>query len=340
MKKYLGWIALAAGISFLSLAYTNKISTPNAKKPTVQATALIPIKPSATNAAFRSMQTQASPAPVAASSFIPPSTHASWPKALLGTSLDGDILQDPNGNLIPSQDLRLLWDHLLLAQGEPGLQTSDQIRAFIENILEQKLSEPAQTQAKRLLGQYLAYRRAAALWLQRRTQKHDAKPSLSLDIQALKAKLAGLHQLRQAHLGEAAPAFFAEQEAAAYASMLDVEQKQERTAPQNPNSNPRPAWMQLARQESLQHLELAKLTQALQQHHASSQEVLAQRTHIFGAAAAKRLAALDTKRADWNARLTHYRNMQAQLPASSDAAAQTRLLQSLFTQEEQLRIPK
>ena len=83
------------------------------------------------------------------------------PASLAGTSVPGGWDKtDANGSLVPTPQLRQLFEYYLAALGE---ETLPQLVARIEQALA-RLEEPARSEALDTLGAYLDYKLALATW--------------------------------------------------------------------------------------------------------------------------------------------------------------------------------
>ena len=253
--------------------------------------------------------------------------------SLRGTEVDGEVRFAADGSLIPDAGLRRLFDYFLGTMGETDLAG---VRELLRRHLLSRF-DPAQTE--RVLAafeRYVAYQRALM----------DA-PGARSDDPAV--RLAEARRLRRSLLGEAmAEGFFAEEEALAELSLkrrdiaadpeLSAERKRalldalDREAGYAARSDAETAELAARQAEDL---ERRSLTPA-QRH--------AERSALWGEAAAERLAALDAEQADWDARVLRYIEARDRILQDPRRAAAQRSLDiaalraRMFTTPEQRRI--
>lgn len=140
------------------------------------------------------------------------------PASLEGTSLPGGWAEtDRNGSLVPTPQLRQLFEYYLAALGE---ETLPQLIARIEGALA-RLEEPARSEALATLGDYLDYKLALG----------DLEASYgdagTLDADQMQRRMAEIRSLRRTWMdAPTADAFFASDEAV---DQFQVEQLRIRT---------------------------------------------------------------------------------------------------------------
>jgi lipase chaperone LimK len=137
-----------------------------------------------------------------------------------------------------------------------------------------------------------------------------------------------VRELRREHFGSDAEALFGEEEQTVRVALerrriardpsLSPEEKQQRIAAAE---EALPADVRESRELARSALESKKEVDALRARGASDQEIWAARERRFGAEAADRLAALDTRRADWQRRVAGYRDARAALEREPGFAA-------------------
>jgi len=86
---------------------------------------------------------------------LEPSQFSDLPDSLKLTHIDGQLEVDAEGNLIVTGQVKNLFDYFLMTLGEENL---DEILARINAHLSSELQEPALSQAKSILVQYLDYK--------------------------------------------------------------------------------------------------------------------------------------------------------------------------------------
>lgn len=127
------------------------------------------------------------------------------PASLEGTSVPGGWAEtDSNGSLVPTPQLRQLFEYYLAALGE---ETLPQLVARIEQALA-RLQEPARSEAMAILGNYLDYKLAVG---ELETSYGNAGASSPEEMQQ---QMAEIRALRRAWMdAQTAEAFFASDEA-------------------------------------------------------------------------------------------------------------------------------
>lgn len=129
--------------------------------------------------------------------------------SLEGTTVDGELEADAEGNLVLSLRVKDLFDYFLSAVGQSSFE---QAIAMIELYADDHLPPHAANQAKQLLKAYLAYREAA-FELMEQPVALGAETSSSQYADVLEGGLTQLVQLRRKYLGETvADAFFRDEE--------------------------------------------------------------------------------------------------------------------------------
>ena len=265
------------------------------------------------------------------------------PRSLRGTQPPGGWLQVEDGQLVPTPQLRELFEYYLSALGEESLQTIvARIRAALS-----VLPEGPRQQALEILGHYLDYRLA----LTQLGSGSQGAVGPGSDPSAIAAQLGKVRDLRRSTLGESvAEAFFARDEALdqytlarlriAKDDSLTPEQKKEQLAAA---ASQLPESMQQSRAATQRFESYQQSLQKLRGSGASAARIDQLRQQTFGAEAAQRLAALDQQRADWRRRWKEYRAAVAQvdaagLSADEKAQQQSQLRQQYFSSSEMARV--
>lgn len=258
------------------------------------------------------------------------------PASLSGTSVpSGWQRVDATGALIPTPQLRQLFEYYLSALGEESMP---QLVARIEQALSQ-LQEPARSQALETLGAYLDYKLAVA----------DLEMAYSsADPADMERRMREIHALRRTWFdADTVGAFFANEEA------VDEFQVAQRRILSNDALNPEqraaalaeaesalPESVRTARKQTRRFSEYEEVQQTLAD---DPQALNAWREDTFGAEAAGRLAELEQKQQDWNRRWQAYSSARDELLASSGLAgpeveaALERLRNSHFNGAERIR---
>lgn len=255
--------------------------------------------------------------------------------SMAGTQPDGR-LHATGDQLRIDAELRHLFDYYLSALGEAELPA---IRAGIEQELARRLTPAAAAQAKRLLGQYLSYKRALA---QAETAPGTA-PGATLAA-AARGRLRAMQTLRTRYFTptEAAGLFgdadARDQDAIARLELADDQSlaDTERQARMRELDRKLPAALQEERTAPQRVLKLEEQVDAARAAGASDDDVFRLRAAATGPVAAGRLAQLDREQADWLRRIAAYRSASGNL--GENPAAIQQLRDSLFTPGEQKRL--
>lgn len=268
-------------------------------------------------------------------------------RSMEGTSVDGKMTQNADGELIVSADLRLMFDYYLAATGEKSLQ---EIIAEIEKELEKKLGRSAAIEAKDLLLRYIRYKEALA-----DIEKTSAHSHLS-------GNAAAAIRLRLQSMQEARKLFFSSKESNAMfgfddaydmdaISRLEISQNnalseaQKRDRMKALDAAMSPALRE-AKEAPYQVVRLEEYARELRTRGASEDEVYRMRAAATSAEAAARLAQVDREEAEWKTRIAAYLNEKRRINDTlSSVNEEQRLLvwQQLrdqrFTRDEQKRLP-
>ena len=260
------------------------------------------------------------------------------PASLSGTSEPGGWAKtDRLGNLVPTGELRQLFEYYLSALGE---ETLPQLVARIRFALS-VLDEPARAQALDTLGRYLDYKLALA---DLEAAYGEAGVSSPDEIQR---RMAEIQALRRTWMdADTAEAFFADEEA------IDRYQIQKR------NLNRDGSLTEQQRKDALAEAEMAlpePVRQARQDtrkfaRYEEAREALANdpealrawRQEAFGNEAAQRLEDLDAEQKDWSQRWQSYAKERDALMSSGLAEPEreeglTRLREKYFSETERIR---
>ncbi|WP_229204787.1 lipase secretion chaperone [Duganella sp. CF458] len=256
---------------------------------------------------------------------------------MAGTQPDGRLDAAAGSGLKVDAELRHLFDYYLSALGEAGLPA---IRAGIERELERRLQPAAAAEAKRLLAQYLAYKRALA----EAEQSVGAPASGTSLAAAARSRLLAMQELRKRYFSpvETAGLFgdtdARDQDAIARLALADDKsltpaQRLQKMADLDRNL---PAGLQEERTAPQRVLNVEQQVEAARNGGASDDEVFRLRAAAFDPQAANRLAQLDREQAEWVRRVAAYRSASTALGGNPAAIQQLR--DSLFTSWEQKRL--
>ncbi len=231
------------------------------------------------------------------------------PASLEGTSVPGGWARtDHNGSLVPTPQLRQLFEYYLSALGE---ETLPQLIARIEQALA-RLEEPARSEALATLGNYLDYKLA----LGDLEAAHGS--AATLDADEMQQRMAEIRALRRTWMdAQTADAFFAGDEAV---DRFQVEQLRIRSDP-SLSDNEReqalaraeqalPAPVREARRETRKFTDY----QRARAEFADDPEALrAWREERFGEEAARQLEKAEAEQQAWNDKWQAYSEALAKL---------------------------
>ncbi|MGM0768647.1 MAG: lipase secretion chaperone [Pseudomonadota bacterium] len=260
------------------------------------------------------------------------------PASLQGTSIpSGWVVVDSTGRLIPTPQLRQLFEYYLSAVGEEPLQT---LVARIEQQLD-RFAEPARSEALGILGHYLDYKLALG------DLEASYGDAASLGPEEMQRRMEEIRALRRTWLdADTAEAFFASEEAidrfqisrrriAGDATLSDDEREQALARAEQ--SLPEP--LRRAREDTRRFIAYEQAKQTL----ADDPGALnAWREERFGAEIAQRLEDVDERQRDWERRWQEYSTARSELDDAGLAgperkAAIERLRDRHFSGPERLR---
>lgn len=256
-----------------------------------------------------------------------------------GTAIDGAVVLDEHGAVVPTLALRRLFDYFLTGLGRE--ETANLRARLLSALRRDGLPEAGVQQVSELFGRYLDYRD---------TLQHLPTPGTT--AASLRAVYEARYALRRSVLGErVAEAFFAREEAedrylierraVDEASDLPTWEREQRLALAEQQL---PADIRQARRETEMVVELNRRTEQLRAAGADQARIQAMRERLAGPDAAARLQALDAERAQWNRRMADYRRERARILASKGLAEADRraavdaLIESRFTTQEAVRV--
>ncbi|MFZ6752233.1 lipase secretion chaperone [Undibacterium sp. Dicai25W] len=269
--------------------------------------------------------------------------------SLEGTSTDGDIQQNKEGDLQLDAELKRLFDYYLSAIGEKSLP---EIQSQIDKILDQKLQIKAAVQAKELLKRYIAFKQALVELEKNASSNMSSNADL---LSAVNNKWQSMRQLRSQ--------FFSEQEIQAMfgfddaydqdaLSRLAISQDKTLTDAERRNKlqtldKNMPADLKAAKDAPYQVIRLEDQAKKMRNEGASEDGIYRMRAAATSPEAANRLAQVDRDINDWNGRISQYLEQRKQLTSSPTNASDNdndkqRALQQLrnkyFTSQEQRRL--
>jgi lipase chaperone LimK len=231
------------------------------------------------------------------------------PASLAGTSVPGGWAEaDANGSLVPTPQLRQLFEYYLAALGE---ETLPQLVARIEQALA-RLEEPARSEALDTLGDYLDYK--LALGDLEATYGHDA----TTNAEDMQRRMAEIRALRRTWMNaQTADAFFAMDEAVDQFQVEQLrirtdqslsEKEREQALAEAEKALPEP--LRQARRETRKFADY----QRAQSEFADDPDALrAWREERFGAEAARELEKVEAEQKVWEAKWQAYSQDLAEL---------------------------
>jgi len=256
------------------------------------------------------------------------------PKSLRGTHIDGGFRVDDQGNLIVSIENKRFFDYFLSAVGEESLEA---IAARIRLEIKQRLQEPARSQAIKELEGYLAYKAALQGLEQQISQNIPLGASASDKLAAMKQRMNAIFNVRSEYLSQPVQeAFYGDDEAIDKYTLasLQVQANKSLTEQQKKEKvlaleQMLPEKIQKQRQQTTRFQRYEVEENKLKADHATAEQLYQFRASKFGAKAAQRLARLDTETAQWNKRMSRYREQKKQLTGAGLSASdyQTQLKQ-------------
>lgn len=225
------------------------------------------------------------------------------PASLEGTSVPPGLLEDGNGNLIPTPGLRDIFDYFLSVLGEEPL---DVIVARINAYLASNLSASAAAQARTVLGNYLDYRESLA-----DVEQVGGINANQLDLLAVQTQQDQVRALRQRYFDAGVnEAFFARDDALdrfAVARMKVLQDEslsaEEQAIQLESLRHQLPVDMQQELGDVSRYQDLRTLTQSWQEQGGNEADLRTIREQTVGAAAADRLEALEQERAAFDQRM-------------------------------------
>jgi lipase chaperone LimK len=275
---------------------------------------------------------QAAPAQRASPDYFP------FVRSMAGTQPDGAARAGANGQLEVNAELAYLFDYYLAGLGERPLEA---IRAEIIRELERRLPAAATVQARRLLDNWLAYKRALV-------DAERGLPAQADPVLRARQRLTAMQQLRTAYFTpEEIEGLFSASDAYDMDAIARLEinsdtgltdaQRQQKLAALDARL---PQQARAEREAPTRVLRLEEAVATARTQGAGDNEVYRMRSAAISPAAAARLADVDREEADWQRRISAYQSQRRQLQqsAANDTAFQ-QLRDSTFTTEEQKRLP-
>jgi len=287
------------------------------------------------------------------------SNYGNLPSSLVGTELNVTLQIDEYGQLIISDNIRLIFDYFLSTITEENF---DLIDLRVKEYLAHQLQEPALSKANAIWQQYVSLKKSFIEFEQEMaehfTDRSDQLTSSSKAhkaqtyLELLRLQLDRRNQLRAEYLDpEVNDAFYggeATYDEYTYSRLIinaDTNLTQEEKASQIQQ------LQQTLPEEVRQELETAQLADTIKHNTdiilasgGTEQDVETMRRNMFGEEAVERFKALDQQRADWKARVDSYLVQKDQIMNTEGVTQEERHIQveelrtSLFDSREQIRI--
>ncbi len=261
--------------------------------------------------------------------------------SLAGTTADGDLRTDDQGNLVVDSEVRRFIDYFLAARGE---LSDDALRGAAERAVMDRLPAPAAKQALELFDLYLRYLDEAPRVL-------GDGPAKALDDGSRIQKVYGqMTDLRSEIFGEDRALALFGADLGREAATLQLQSKLLSADETDALSAARQEWEvslsadeRQARSAALGPVALRERIETLRAAGAGSDDIWAARAQAYGPEAADRLARLDLERVEWQRRVETYRAQRATIERSKLAPAEKRravegLLMESFNPLEQKRV--
>jgi lipase chaperone LimK len=256
-------------------------------------------------------------------------------RSMEGTRPDGDVKVAADGQLVVDAELGHLFDYYLAGLGEKDLTA---IRSEIERELDRRFKPGPAAQAKRLLGNYLEYKRALAGLEQR------LKPGADLGKDA-RARLQAMQQLRRNYFTstEIAGLFgFSDAYDLDALARIDISldaglsaaQRAQKLAALDQKLTPA---MREEREAPTRVIRTEEHVQQMRAQGASDDDVYRVRAAAFSTEGAARLAELDREEAAWKGRIKVYLAERSGIAADASGALQA-LRDKHFNADEQRRL--
>ncbi|MEX0605568.1 MAG: lipase secretion chaperone [Marinobacter sp.] len=249
------------------------------------------------------------------------------PKSLGGTTVDGELSADDNGQLIISPGVRRVFDYFLTTIGEEDFEM---VKSRLARYIDSHLPPEAAQQAWALFGQYMGLKEALS-----------DLPPYDGTLESMRTVMMQRQALRQSWFDlETNDAFYGPENA--YDEFqLSRREIVENSALTEAEKQQRLESLTDALPRTFQHmvtatqapLKMDKQVAKLREQGASEAEISALRVRSFGVEAANRLERLDQQRTQWDQRYSDYRR-QRQTILASGLAEQDRATQIQRLQEQ------
>ncbi len=272
------------------------------------------------------------------------SQYGGLPEALRDVPIGYQFYLDEEGNLIPTESVRDIFDHFLSAIEDEPFEI---ISARIVEYIDLHLTEPARTQALDVFGEYVSMKMALKdleeeMGGRLGTGDFSNMASLVTERNAL---------IRQSLSDDVYEAFYQQEhmhDEYTLSRMSIINDKnlsdEDKDAALQALEQTMPESMKQVRENVTRHLTMADETKKLREQGVSESDIQVWRHEQYGYEAAERLKGLDERRAQWNNRLQEYNNLKAAIASQegideSDKQRQiNELRSSLFDEKESIRV--
>ncbi len=266
-------------------------------------------------------------------------------KSLKNTYIPVHFTVTPDGQLVVTRSIRSLIEYFLSANTEESIDT---IIARINEIFDTVLGQPARSQAKGVLRQYLDYKQALVTIEQQQADEQN----LSGNVPSYESALQYRKDARKKYLGqEIYDAFYAKDDnlddyttgmlAINKNHDLSDEQKQQQALELE---RLLPLEEQAIKNAEHQREELQNNISKARAEGASESQIFQMRSQFYDQKTAERFAVRDIQKAEWDTRFNQYRQQRQTIlngdgMSDDDKVQQIKSLQhELFDNREQLRI--
>lgn len=262
--------------------------------------------------------------------------------SLQGTEIDCPLQVDKSQNLILNSGIRTCFDYFLSSLGE---KTEIQLVNDIQQYLSATLPASAATYAKKLLGQYMAYKHALSSIQppqQNQELQADSMQRVIIDMSNLQRKFFSSPEMEAFFGNETAYNEFSVQQLKINSNPnLTTQQKAEKVGLLLAQM---PPVLADSIRPVLQYNELQELTKAINAEGGSAADLRAIRESLVGSAAADRLEKVDREEISWKTQVDSYLATREQIQNSSiDTISKQREIEELRnrsfrTPEDRLRV--
>ncbi len=266
-------------------------------------------------------------------------------KSLKNTYIPVHFTVTPDGQLVVTRSIRSLIEYFLSANTEEPIDT---IIARINEIFDTALSQPARSQAKEVLRQYLDYKQALVLIEQQQADEQN----LSGNVPSYESALQYRKDARMKYLGqEIYDAFFAKDDSLDdyTTGILAINKNHDLSDEQKKQQSLElelilPLEEQAIKKAEHQREALQNDISKAREAGASEDQIFQMRSQVYDQETVERFAARDIQKSKWDSRFNQYRQSRQTIlngdgMSDDDKVQQIKSLQQeLFDSREQMRI--